>query len=47
MIGTSAALGIVRGNIRGKSAIMLLLGVMLGTLVMAMYWPMFQLGQVL
>jgi len=30
-----------------EPAIMLLLGVMLGTLVMAMYWPMFQLGQVL
>ena len=28
-------------------AIMLVLGVMLGTLVMAMYWPIFQLGQVL
>ena len=30
-----------------EHAIMLVLGVMLGTLVMAMYWPIFQLGQVL
>lgn len=30
-----------------EPAIMLVLGVMLGTLVMAMYWPIFQLGQVL
>ena len=29
-----------------EPAIMLVLGVMLGTLVMAMYWPIFQLGQV-